>query len=142
MEREQSPHKMMGTDCLCLAFLFCIGRGSERVCMIMNALSYPPFSSGKKKSKTLSRPSIFVAINQSVNTYLPMALSPTVSHYIVYVFDACFVVRPSISLSLLKRERDGERLPKTTNLQKKSRQINSGWMVGTSYSYSPKHMKG
>lgn len=93
--------------------------------MIMNALSYSPFPSGKKKSKTLSRPSIFVAINQSVKD-LPMALTPTVSHYIVYVFDACFVVRPSISLSLLKRERDGERLPKTTNPQKKSRQINSG----------------
>lgn len=48
--------------------------------MIMNALSYSPFPSGKKKSKTLSRPSIFVAINQSVKD-LPMALSPTVSHY-------------------------------------------------------------
>lgn len=95
--------------------------------MIMNALSYSPFPSGKKKSKTLSRPSIFVAINQSVKD-LPMALSPTVSHYILYVFDACFVVRPSISLSLLKRERR-RKTPKDHQPAKKksANQLGDGW---------------
>lgn len=92
--------------------------------MIMNALSYPPFPSGKKKSKTLSRPSFFVAINQSVK-YLPIgAFTYSVSSH-VYVFDACFVVRPSISLSLLKRERR-RKTPKDHQPSRKSRQINSG----------------